>query len=111
MDEVLSAGTAPTREELSRELGIPERELSAALLDLEAAACIARQDEAHASLDAVPGRAAGAGAPRGRRDLLRAPVRGLQEPLSRLGRRGAEVVRRVCRRGMRRLCACFPAPR
>ena len=49
MDEVLGAGTAPTRDELSRELGLSEHELSEALLDLEAAACIARQDEAHAS--------------------------------------------------------------
>lgn len=50
MDQVLSSGTAPTREELSRELSMREGELSTVLLDLEAAACIARQDDAHAGL-------------------------------------------------------------
>ena len=50
MDQVLADGTVPTRNELSREMGLTEHELSRDLKDLEAAACIARQSETHACL-------------------------------------------------------------
>ncbi len=55
MDQVLSEGTAPTREELCRELDLSEQKLSEVLLDLEAAACVACQNETHASLEQFQG--------------------------------------------------------
>lgn len=48
MDQVLNDGTAPTCAELCRDLAVSSQELSRELRDLEAAICIATQDEAHA---------------------------------------------------------------
>jgi hypothetical protein len=50
MDQVLRDGTTPAIAELSRDLSLPAAELSSNLRDLEAAICIARQDQAHAGL-------------------------------------------------------------
>ena len=50
MDQVLSEGTAPTRDELCRDLAVSPEGLSGELRDLEAAICVAVQDDAHAGL-------------------------------------------------------------
>lgn len=50
MDQVLREGTAPSVAELRHDLSLSTEELSRNLKDLEAAVCVARQDESHAGL-------------------------------------------------------------
>jgi hypothetical protein len=55
MDQVLREGTPPSVDELSQGLGLSIAELSGNLRDLEAAICIARQDQAHVGLTQFQG--------------------------------------------------------
>ena len=75
MDQALRDGTVPAIAELSRDLSLSYAELSANLKDLEAAMCVARQDQAHAGLRQFQDEPLGTTTAGCRRDRLRPPVR------------------------------------
>jgi DNA-binding GntR family transcriptional regulator len=96
MDQVLAQGTCPKVAEIARELSLSKDQLEPILRDLEAAICVAVQKDTHARLDYFQEEKLHEPVPE-IGEIFYATFCRFQEPLSDLGGRRAEMVRRVRR--------------